>query len=549
MDNLQKKPHLSFWQIWNMSFGFMGVQIGYSLQNANTSRILSAIGADPHNLSLFWLAAPLAGLFVQPIVGLSSDKTWTKLGRRIPFILGGAIVSALAMFFMPNSEHFAQLLPAVFFGAMMLLFMDVSFNVTMQPFRALVSDMVDESQRNKGYSIQSFLINVGAVVGSLLPYILTNVFHVANEPAAGQKVAPTVIWAFYFGGGVLLLSVLWTALRTKEYPPEEYAKYNNLENEVEEKISFLDLLKNIPATMKQLAITQFFSWFALFLMWVYTTQGISEHIWKVDTWDLGFAQEVIGKKLSEKEIININDKVVTSEVFLSKVNLEKENNPISKITNFFKGNKVEYEFSDAEINLFRKDLGVENDTKKYTKTIFETAKKSFFKNNRLPVEISYLKQTVKKSNEAGDWTGVIFAVYSVFAALFSLAITSLVNKNGRKNVYMISLILGGLGLVSMLFIQDKNLLLIPMAGVGIAWAAILALPYAILSSSLPPKQTGVYMGLFNATITIPQIAAGLLGGVILYFMKDVSIKMLVVAGVSMIIAGICAKLFITSKEN
>ena len=374
MSNILKKPHLSFWQIWNMSFGFMGVQIGYSLQNANTSRILSAIGADPHNLSLFWLAAPLAGLFVQPIVGLSSDKTWTKLGRRIPFILGGAIVSALAMFFMPNSEHFAQLLPAVFFGAMMLLFMDVSFNVTMQPFRALVSDMVDESQRNKGYSIQSFLINVGAVVGSLLPYILTNVFHVANEPAAGQKVAPTVIWAFYFGGGVLLLSVLWTALRTKEYPPEEYAKYNNLENEVEEKISFLDLLKNIPATMKQLAITQFFSWFALFLMWVYTTQGISEHIWKVDTWDLGFAQEVIGKKLSEKEIININDKVVTSEVFLSKVNLEKENNPISKITNFFKGNKVEYEFSDAEINLFRKDLGVENDTKKYTKTIFETAK-------------------------------------------------------------------------------------------------------------------------------------------------------------------------------
>lgn len=441
MSNILKKPYLSFWQIWNMSFGFMGVQIGYSLQNANTSRILSAIGADPHNLSLFWLAAPLAGLFVQPIVGLSSDKTWTRLGRRIPFILGGAIVSALAMFFMPNSEHFAQLLPAVFFGAMMLLFMDVSFNVTMQPFRALVSDMVDESQRNKGYAIQSFLINVGAVLGSLLPFLLTNVFHVANEPNAGQKVAPTVIWAFYFGGGVLLLSVLWTALRTKEYPPEEYAKYNNLEAEVEGKVSFMDLLKNVPLTMKQLAITQFFSWFALFLMWVYTTQGIAEHIWGT---------------------------------------------------------------SDAHSKDF---------------------------------------------NEAGNWTGVIFAAYSVFAALFSLAITPLANKYGRKNIYTLSLILGGLGLISMFFIQDKNLLLIPMVGVGISWAAILALPYAILSSSLPPKQTGVYMGLFNATITIPQIAAGILGGVLLSLVGGKAIGMLVIAGISMIIAGICAKIFITANEK
>lgn len=440
MSNTVKKPLLSFWQIWNVSFGFLGVQIGYSLQNANTSRILSAIGADPHNLSLFWLAAPLAGLFVQPIVGLSSDKIWTKLGRRIPFILGGAIVSALAMFFMPNSEHFASLLPAVFFGAMMLLFMDVSFNVTMQPFRALVSDMVDENQRNQGYSIQSFLINVGAVVGSLLPFVLTNVFHVANEPGEGQKVAPTVIWAFYFGGAVLLLSVIWTALRTKEYPPEEYAKYNNLDTETEEKVSFLDLLKNIPTTMKQLAITQFFSWFALFLMWVYTTQGIAEHIWGT---------------------------------------------------------------SDAHS---------------------------------------------KEFNEAGNWTGVIFAAYSVFAALFSLAITPLANKYGRKNVYMFSLILGGLGLISMLFIQDKNLLLLPMVGVGVSWAAILALPYAILSSSLPAKQTGVYMGIFNATITIPQISAGLLGGVILTLVGGQAINMLAIAGVSMALAGICAKLFITSED-
>ena len=438
MSNTQKKPLLSFWQIWNMSFGFLGVQIGYSLQNANTSRILSAIGADVHHLSYFWLAAPLAGLFVQPIVGLSSDKTWTRLGRRIPFILGGAIVSALAMFFMPNSEHFAQLFPAVFFGAMMLLFMDVSFNVTMQPFRALVSDMVDESQRNKGYSIQSFLINVGAVFGSLLPFLLTW-WGIANEPEAGQKVAPTVIWSFYIGGAVLLASVLWTSFRTKEYPPEEYAKYNNLEekeNENPEKVSFFTLIKNVPNAMKQLAVTQFFSWFALFLMWVYTTQGIAQNIWGT---------------------------------------------------------------TDATSNAF---------------------------------------------NEAGNWTGVIFAAYSVFAALFSLVITPLANKYGRRNVYVVSLILGGLGLLSIMFIKDKNLLFLPMIGVGIAWAAILALPYAILSSKLPAKQTGVYMGIFNATITIPQIAAGLLGGVLLSALGGTAINMVALAGVSMAVAGIAALLVI-----
>ena len=438
MSNTQKKPLLSFWQIWNISFGFLGVQIGYSLQNANTSRILSAIGADVHHLSYFWLAAPLAGLFVQPIVGLSSDKTWTRLGRRIPFILGGAIVSALAMFFMPNSEHFAQLFPAVFFGAMMLLFMDVSFNVTMQPFRALVSDMVDESQRNKGYSIQSFLINVGAVFGSLLPFLLTW-WGIANEPEAGQKVAPTVIWSFYIGGAVLLASVLWTSFRTKEYPPEEYAKYNNIEekeNENPEKVSFFTLIKNVPNAMKQLAVTQFFSWFALFLMWVYTTQGIAQNIWGT---------------------------------------------------------------TDATSNAF---------------------------------------------NEAGNWTGVIFAAYSVFAALFSLVITPLADKYGRRNVYVVSLILGGLGLLSILFIKDKNLLFLPMIGVGIAWAAILALPYAILSSKLPAKQTGVYMGIFNATITIPQIAAGLLGGVLLSALGGTAINMLALAGVSMALAGIAALLVI-----
>jgi maltose/moltooligosaccharide transporter len=201
--NHMEKPKLSFWQIWNLSFGFLGVQIGYSLQNGNTSRILQALGADVHNINLFWLAAPLAGLFVQPIIGLSSDKTWTKMGRRLPFIFFGAIASALAMFFMPNAEYFAYLLPPLFFGATMLLFMDTAFNVTMQPFRALVGDMLNDEQKNIGFSLQSVLINIGAVFGSLLPFILTAI-GISNIPAEGEKVADSVIWSFYIGGSVLL---------------------------------------------------------------------------------------------------------------------------------------------------------------------------------------------------------------------------------------------------------------------------------------------------------------------------------------------------------
>lgn len=428
---MAKKPRLSFWSVWNMSFGFMGVQIGYSLQNGNTSRILSALGADVHHLSYFWLAAPLAGLIVQPIIGLFSDSTWTRLGRRIPYILLGAIISALAMFFMPNSEFFAYLLPPLFFGAFMLLFMDTSFNITMQPFRALVSDMVSEEQRNLGYSVQSFLINAGAVVGSILPFVLTWI-GVSNIPAAGEKVAPTVIWAFYLGGGALLLSVLWTSFRTKEYPPEEYRIYNESKEPKTEKSSFLALLREIPVTMWRLAIVQFFSWFALFMMWVYTTPGVAQNVWKTVSGD--------------------------------------------------------------------------------------------------SISAGY--------NEAGNWVGVIFAGYSVFGALFSLVMARLATKLGRKTVYMLSLLAGGVGLISMVFIHNQFGLIFSMVGVGIAWAAILAMPYTILSAALPADKMGVYMGIFNATITIPQIAAGLLGSVVLTLVGGQAILMLGVAGLSMVVAGV-----------
>jgi len=437
-----KKPKLSFWQIWNLSFGFLGVQIGYSLQNGNTSRILEALGADVHSIGYFWLAAPLAGLIVQPIIGLSSDKTWTRLGRRIPFILFGAIVSALAMFFMPNAEYFAYLLPPLVFGAVMLLLMDTSFNVTMQPFRALVGDMVNDEQRNLGYSLQSALINFGAVFGSLLPWILAKA-GIANVPAAGEKVAASVIWSFYIGGAILLISVLWTVFKTREYAPKEHALYNDIDLEAKsskEKTSILKLITNAPTIFWQLGIVQFFSWFALFLMWVYTTRAIANQIWgpaAIDPKSIGF-------------------------------------------------------------------------------------------------------------NEAGDWTGVMFAFYSGVAAIFSLLIPAIAKAIGRKKTYSFSLLMGGIGLASMYFVHDINLLILSISGVGLAWAAILAMPYAMLSGSLPADKMGVYMGLFNATITIPQIAAGLLGSTIIALFGGFPMAIIVIAGISMLIAGV-AVFFVKEK--
>lgn len=426
---MKQKPTLTFWQIWNLSFGFLGIQIGYSLQSANTSRILSALGADPHHLPLFWIAAPLAGLIVQPIIGLSSDKTWTKLGRRIPFILGGAIVSAFAMFFMPNSEIVAHIMPPVFFGACMLLFMDCAFNVSMQPFRSLVGDMVNDDQRNQGYSVQSLLTNIGAVVGSFLPFLIAYI-GIRNAPIDGERVAPSVIASFYIGGALLLLTVLWTCYKVKEYPPKEFAQYNNME-EQEPKESFLSALKNIPKSMIQLAVVQFFSWFALFLMWVYATDGIAENVW----------------------------------------------------------------------------------------------------NTRDPLSQAY--------NDAGDWNGVMSGIYAVFAVVFSTVMAKMANKLGRRSVYSFALFMGALGLASMFVFTNKYMLLVSMLGVGIAWAGILAMPYAILSGAVPAKRMGLYMGLFNATITIPQITAGLTGGLLFkYVAGGSSILMLVVAGVSMLLAAI-----------
>ncbi len=465
-----KRPTLSFWKIWNISFGFLGIQFGFALQNANVSRILSDLGADLHSLSLFWLAAPITGLIVQPIIGGASDSTWNRFGRRGSYILGGAFFAALGMILMPNAPLFIKILPAMVFGGVMFALMDGSFNVTMQPFRALVADMLPSEQRNIGYSIQSFLINTGAVIGSILPFFLTNVVGLDTAAEAG-KVAPTVLWAFYIGATVLLGSVLWTVITTKEYPPEQFAKFKEageIETEVvEEKPTgnvlsrFFKLFGEMPTTMKQLAIVQFFSWFALYIMWVYTTPAVGQMLW-------GIAPEF-------------------------------------------------YSMDRASI----------------------------------PPEIT------KSMGSAGDWVGILFASYSLFAAIYSVLLGRLANKFGRKLIYSTSLIIGGLGYISMFMfpvgeMREVNLLItkatvpagalywiISMIGVGIAWAAILAMPYAILSNSLPKKKMGVYMGIFNFTVAGPQIIAGLFAGsIVQYLFSGQAIYILMVSGVAMLLGGV-----------
>ena len=424
------KPKLSFWQIWNLSFGFLGVQIGYSLQNSNTSSIFESLGADVSHLSYFWLAAPLAGMIVQPIIGLFSDGTWTRLGRRIPYILGGAVISTIALMLMPNCPHLLAFAPLAM-GAFILLFMDLSFNVTMQPFRALVADMLDDSQKTRGYVVQTFLINLGAVVGAILPLLMTWM-GVPDEAAPGS-VPPHIAYSYYIGGGILLLTVLVTAFRTREYPPEEFARYNDIrpEEETAPRPGFITLLRNVPQAMVRLGVTQFFSWAALFLMWTYLKPAIT---------------------------------------------------------------------------------GVVTD---------------------------HATGAVLSDGATQTWVGVLNGTYPIPACIAALFLGRIAARWGNKTVYAACLLLGAAGFAGLCLLRDQYALMLPMVGIGIAWAGILAMPYAILSRAVEARHMGVYMGIFNFTITIPQIVIGLTGGAIVKYCFDSNATwMLALAALFMLLAAL-----------
>ena len=430
------KPNLRKADIWNMSMGFLGIQMGFALQNANASRILQTFGADVEHLSWFWLVAPITGMIVQPIVGHYSDNTWTRLGRRRPYFLAGAVLASLGLILMPNAGLFAAFIPALWVGAGMLMIMDASFNIAMEPFRALVADKLPSSQRTLGFSVQTVLIGIGAVVGSWLPYILAEGFGWGKTAGEGE-IPLNLSISFVVGAAILLGSILWTVVTTTEYSPEELEEFDSeeLENEVveEEKPSLIHIFKDfasMPETMKQLGLVQFFSWFALFSMWVFTTPAIAEHVFGVA-----------------------------------------------------KG--------DTSSPLFQ---------------------------------------------EAGNWVGVIFGVYNAVSAVFAFFLPKIAASMGRKKTHAISLILGGLGLISIYFIQDKYWLLLSMVGIGIAWASILAMPYAILAGSIPAKKMGVYMGIFNFFITFPQIVNGIIGGpIVKHLYGGQAIWALVTAGVFMLL--------------
>ena len=491
-----QKPRLSFWQIWNMSFGFLGIQFGFALQNANVSRIFETLGASIDSIPILWIAAPVTGLIVQPIIGHMSDRTWNRLGRRRPYFLIGAILASLAIIVMPNS-------PALWVAAGMLWIMDASINISMEPFRAFVGDMLPSEQRTAGFAMQSFFIGTGAVIASALPYMMTNWFGISNVAPEGE-IPASVKFSFYVGALVFFLAVAWTVFSTKEYSPEELKKFSESEEEQKAKsqreergqissrrfyrdgsiwlflgiiitiiitlsikeidyglyvlfvggaafgilqiiaglltknnktengfVVVLNDLYNMPKTMKQLAVVQFFSWFALFAMWIYTTPSVTHHI---------------------------------------------------------------YGATDPASALY---------------------------------------------NNGADWVGVLMSVYNGFAAVMAFILVWLAKKTSRKTVHLISLIAGGVGLASFYLIKDPNLLLISELGIGLAWASILAMPYAILAGSLPPEKMGVYMGIFNFFIVIPQItAASILGFFVRNLFGHEAIYALVLGGASMIIAGV-----------
>jgi len=429
------KPRLSFWQIWNMSFGFLGIQFGFALQTGYASSILLKFGAKVDNLSWFWLAAPLTGMIIQPIIGHYSDRTWNRLGRRRPYFLTGALLSGLALCFLPNSSGLAFLIPPIIVGAGMLMLMDASFNVAMEPFRALVADNLPDSQHNTGFSLQTCLIGVGAIMGSFLPSVLSEYLHVSD--VAPQGIVPdNLLYSFYAGGVVLIGCILWTVIKTKEYPPEEYAKFHEPDVEVAKKsgiAEFINDLAHMPKTMKQLGVVQFFSWFGLFSMWVFTTSAVAAHIYHLPA-------------------------------------------------------------SDTSSHMY---------------------------------------------SIASDHVGKMFGVYNAVSAVYALSLPWIVKKINRIRTHAFSLAMGGIGLISVFFIQNPHLLFFSMIGVGLAWGSILAMPYTILSSSIPAKKIGVYMGLFNFFITFPQIVNSLTGSLIVkYFFNSEAIYGLVVAGVFMFLAAI-----------
>ena len=425
---MKQKLDLSFWKLWSLSFGFFGVQIAYALQNANISRIFATLGADPHSLSYFWILPPLMGIIVQPIVGTLSDRTWCRFGRRIPYLFIGAAVAVAVMCLLPNAGSFGMAVgTAMIFGLFSLMFLDTSLNMAMQPFKMLVGDMVNEKQKSVAYSIQSFLCNSGSLVGYVFPFIFT-ALGIANEAPKGV-VPDSVIYSFYIGAAILILCVLYTTFKVKEWNPQEYAEYNERKPEVEEqKAGWITLLRNAPTMFWKVGLVQFFCWAAFMYMWTYTNGTIAETVWQ--TTDTASAQY----------------------------------------------------------------------------------------------------------QEAGNWVGVLFFWQAIGSVIWAMLLPKIPNG---KLAYAISLLIGAAGFASLPFIADKNLLIIPFLLIGCAWAAMLAMPFTFVTNALEGYgHKGAYLGLFNGTICLPQIAAAAVGGTVLSMVGSHQFNMMLVAALLLLLGAL-----------
>lgn len=582
------KPRLSFWQIWNMSFGFFGIQFGFALQNANVSRIFETLGADKHAIPILWIAAPLTGLIVQPIVGYFSDRTWCKLGRRRPYFLGGAICASLALIGMPNSGY-------LWVAAGMLWIMDASINVAMEPFRAFVGDMLPSEQRTRGFAMQSFFIGGGSVIASALPYMLTNWFSVSNVAPEGV-IPDSVKWSFYAGAGVFFLAVLWTVVKSKEYSPEELEAFEGNEADAEDEsatrarlageeaatgarlkkkaqhgpiflivgvllsaavylagweqelyivtggfialglllilsvtlqkksttenglVVVMDDLYAMPKTMKQLAAVQFFSWFALFSMWIYTTAAVTSHLYDM--------------RLGLKDVAGLEQ--AATVIGAAGVDAEFES-AYNAVLRDLEGYRAEIDLGADEV------VGTMR-----TANFFISYGHLGGLSDPLQERLTVIRQ---EFNTGADWVGIAFAVYNGFAALIAFALPVFARWTNRKVTHAVALLCGSLGLISVYFLPGPGWILLSMVGVGIAWASILSMPYAILSGALPAQKMGLYMGIFNFFIVLPQmLAATILGLLVTHLFGGQTVLALVLGGATWVVAAVLT-LFVDDVDD
>ncbi|HOI47948.1 MAG TPA: MFS transporter [Prolixibacteraceae bacterium] len=503
---MKKKPALSFWQIWNMSFGFLGIQFGFALQNANVSRIFQTLGGDVDRLAVYWLAAPVTGLIVQPIIGHYSDKTWGRLGRRRPYFLAGALLSSLALLLMPNS-------PALWVAVGTLWILDASINVTMEPFRAFVGDMLPSEQRTAGFAMQSFFIGLGAVVASVLPWVFDHWLGLSNVSTAGEKIPPTVKWSFYIGGAVFLLAVLWTVIRTREYSPAEMKSFESHPDAHRSKTHRHQktALQLLPVFVRNGTL--------FLIVGIILSYIVFNRQWEKELYILGGGLTVFGLLMFLTGYLTRRKMVRNGlvEIVTDMLNMPKTMKQLA-VVQFF-----------SWFALFAMWIYT---TAAVTSHIYGTSDTSS-----------------ELYNEGANWVGVLFGTYNGFAAVIAFLLPVLAQRTSRKWTHAISLIFGGIGLLSFFVIKNPVLLVVPMLGVGIAWASILSMPYAILTGSLPADKMGTYMGIFNFFIVIPQIlAASILGFLMRQFFDGQAIYALVAGGSSLFLAALSV-IFVNDVDN